>query len=136
MEELIQKFNELPQKMEVKILRQTVTDMGQKMVSELKTRVPVAATHKVRRSWKLAGGGSNFIDIPLDLKDSIFLSKSRKKKDSLIADIRANFYAKFLEFGSYGNAAYHPFVRPAMDTSGDQILKSALEMIVGELHKL
>lgn len=136
-EGLIQKLNDLPLKAEVKLMRGTVKDMTDQMVAELKTRVFVAAQHIKRGSLRTNKKGVQYSTyFPQNLRDSISASGVTKSKTSLKASIKSNFYAKFLEFGSYGHEGYHPFVRPTMDTKAPSITQSALDHLLLRLGEL
>lgn len=145
-DELIAKFDGLPAKIEKKILKDAVNKMGSEMLAELKARCFVAAEHRkkgsIRHTKKISsrrggGGGAAYnLYFPDDLKDSIEISSAQVSKGRLVANIRSNFYAKFLEFGSYGHPGYHPFVRPAMDSSADPIMQDALNFLLGAIQLL
>lgn len=123
LEELIKKLNDLPDKLEKKVIRAAVRQGANIIKDKAKRYVPVDKG---------------------DLRDSIKVSGARAQKGVIAFRIRPTknkqkgksvFYGYFQEFGTSKMAA-HPFMRPAYDEAGEDVLNKVIDTVKSKLDKV
>jgi len=116
LEDLIKKLNALPDNLEKKVIRAAVRQGANVIKEKAKSYVPVDEG---------------------TLRDSIKVSGSRAQKGIIAFRIRPTkkkgkgksvFYGRFQEFGTSKMAA-HPFMRPAYDEAGEDVLNKVIDTI-------
>jgi HK97 gp10 family phage protein len=120
LEEIIRKLNALPDKLENKVVRAAIRQGANIIKEKAKSYVPID-TGDLKKSIKVTGtryqkGKISFVIRP---------SGNKKKGVSV-------FYARFIENGTSKMHA-QPFMRPAFDESGDEVLNKTIEVIKSKL---
>lgn len=121
LEDILKKLNDLPDKLENKIIRSSLRKGANVIRDEARLFAPV-------------GSG--------DLKKSIVVSGKRGKKGSIAFKIRpvakkngvTKFYGLSNEFGTSKMAA-HPFMRPAFDKVGQEVLEKTIDAIKSKVEE-
>jgi len=105
--EILKKFDQMPDKIQVKILKPILDDLSERLLLELRSRAPVDTG---------------------ELSRSIESPKARKSKGAVVDIVGGKFYGRFLEFGTKYMTA-RPWVAPVMDGKGQQILDEFVDRI-------
>lgn len=87
-EDVLKRLNDLPDKIQTKILRKSIKDISTELLLALSVNVPVGKT-KSNASQKYGS-----------LRDSLAATSIRLQKGELNVKIRGNFWWRFLEFGT------------------------------------
>lgn len=123
LKEIIDKLNSLPEKLENKVIRAAIRQGANVIKDKVKSYVPVD-TGDLKKSIKVTGtryqkGKIAFVVRP---------TPNKKKKVSV-------YYAKFVENGTSKMAA-KPFLRPAFDEAGDDVLNKTIEVIKSKIEEV
>lgn len=115
LEKAIKKFEDLPDKVQKKVIRQELTEAMEPMKSAVEANAPVGATGKMRNSVVVKNGRGR------DGVVSVLVSISKKEFDK-------GFYPSFVELGKKGFEAEH-FMKKAFDAHATGVRDAAIEGI-------
>jgi len=116
LEELIKNLNSLPDNLEKKVIRAAVRQGANVIKDKAKSYVPVNEG-TLRDSIKVSGSRAQKGVIAFRIRPT----KNKRKGKSV-------FYGRFQEFGTSKMAA-HPFMRPAYDEAGEDVLNKVIDTI-------
>ncbi|MDO9304632.1 MAG: HK97 gp10 family phage protein [Sulfuricurvum sp.] len=123
LEDLIKNLTALPDKLEKRVIRAAVRQGANVIKKKAQDYVPVDKGD-LKKSIKVSG---------VKAKPGVIAFKVRptgnKKKGISI------FYGRFQEFGTSKMAA-HPFMRPAYDEAGEDVLNVVIDTIKSKLHEI
>lgn len=122
LEELIKKLTSIPNKLEKKVIRSAVRQGANVIKSKAQEYVPVDKG-ELKKSIKVSGARSK----PGVIAFRIRPVGSKKKGISV-------FYGRFQEFGTSKMAA-QPFMRPAYDEAGDDVINVVIDTIKSKLDE-
>lgn len=123
LEELIKNLNSLPDKLEKRVLRAAVRQGANAIKKKAQEFVPVDKGD-LKKSIKVSGEKAK----PGVIAFKIRPTENKKKRISV-------FYGRFQEFGTSKMAA-HPFMRPAYDEAGENVLNAVIDTIKSKLPEV
>lgn len=123
LKDLIKNLNDLPVKLEKKVIRAAVRK-GANVVRDKARELVDKDTHNLQKSIITTG-------VKVSGKIAFRVSlKQRKTKNA-----KDPYYGRFKEFGTSKMPA-HPFMRPALDTSEGEVLDTVVNDIKSNLDKV
>lgn len=122
LEQLISKLNNLPEKLEKKVIRAAVRKGAILVRNKAREKVPVK-TGTLKKSIKIR---SNRVANGI-ISFKIGPTNDKKKGTDV-------FYGRFIEFGTSKMAA-KPFMRPALDESETEVLNVVIDNIKSKLEE-
>lgn len=132
-EETFKALEQLPTKIEIKILKQAVTKLAKDITAEVKARAPVKTGV---------------------LRDSLSLKGATRRKGNISVTMHGKFYARFLEKGTKVrktkgrgkvkkpalrgriNAEQNKFIQPVIEGRGSQLIDLITEEIANSIENL
>ena len=122
LEELIKNFHTLPEKVEKRVIRAAVRQGANVIKKKAQDYVPVDEGD-LKKSIKVSGIRGKPGTIAFVIRPT-----SNKKKGKNV------FYGRFQEFGTSKMVA-KPFMRPAYDEAGDDVLNTVIDTIKSKLNE-
>lgn len=123
LEELIKNLTDLPDKLEKRVVRAAVRQGANVIKKKAQEFVPVDKGD-LKKSIKVSGEKSKPGVIAFKIRPT-----GNKKKGISV------FYGRFQEFGTSKMAA-HPFMRPAYDEAGENVLNAVIDTIKSKLPEV
>lgn len=123
LEELIKNLTALPDKLEKRVIRAAVRQGANVIKKKAQDYVPVDKGD-LKKSIKVSGSKAKPGVIAFKVRPT-----GNKKKGISI------FYGRFQEFGTSKMPA-HPFMRPAYDEAGEDVLNVVINTIKSKLHEV
>lgn len=122
LEELIKKLNDLPKKLENRVIRAAVRQGANIIKEKAQSYVP-ENTGALKKSIKVSGAKAK----PGVISFKIRPTNNTKKGISV-------FYGRFIENGTSKMVA-KPFMRPAFDEAGDEVIGKVIDTIKSKLNE-
>lgn len=123
LEELIKNLNSLPDKLEKRVIRAAVRQGANVIKKKAQSYVPIDKGD-LKKSIKVSGEKAKPGVIAFKVRPT-----GNKKKGISV------FYGRFQEFGTSKMPA-HPFMRPAYDEAGEDVLDTVIDTIKSKLHEV
>jgi HK97 gp10 family phage protein len=123
LESVMKMLDELPVKTEKKFVRGALRKISKGFAAELQVRAPRAQEHHVDPELQLP-----------PLWESIKIAGAGSRNGLVKIKIKGNFYARFLELGTF-RMEPKPFIRPTMDARSGPLLQQFCDLVASSIEK-